>query len=259
METQADYYEILMVERTATQEEIKKSYRKLALKWHPDKNLDNKEEAEAKFKTISEAYEILSDPEKRAVYDRHGIEGLRGGAGSRGNRSSDFHFTDPFEIFRDFFRDFDSMRGFGSADSSRRSSSSHSGPSPFGDASDDDVFGSPFFGGFGRNSFSPFSNSNFFGSGFGGFGGHGGGQGFSSTSSFNSGGGGGGGRSRSVSSQTTIQNGKKVTVTRTTENGQTTEKKEEVDLRTGRVLSSTTTLNGLPGGTSTPAAPLQYS
>jgi len=64
-----DYYQILGIEKNATQEEIKKSYKKLALKWHPDKNLNNQKEAEAKMKEINQAYETLSDPQKRKEYD----------------------------------------------------------------------------------------------------------------------------------------------------------------------------------------------
>src|SRR5581483_5518032 len=67
-----DYYEVLGVSRTATEEEIKKAYRKLALKWHPDRNPEARREAEERFKEISEAYQVLSDPERRAQYDRFG-------------------------------------------------------------------------------------------------------------------------------------------------------------------------------------------
>ncbi|XP_027338556.1 dnaJ homolog subfamily B member 13-like isoform X2 [Abrus precatorius] len=73
-----DYYKILQVDKNATDEELKKAYRKLAMKWHPDKNPTNKKEAETKFKQISEAYEVLNDPQKRAIYDQYGEEGLKG-------------------------------------------------------------------------------------------------------------------------------------------------------------------------------------
>ncbi|KAL5053919.1 hypothetical protein RYX36_034601 [Vicia faba] len=66
-----DYYKILQVDKNAKDEELKKAYRKPAKKWHPDKNPTNKKDAEAKFKQISEAYEVLSDPEKRAIYDQY--------------------------------------------------------------------------------------------------------------------------------------------------------------------------------------------
>lgn len=93
-----DYYKILGVDRNATQEEIKKAYRRMALKWHPDRNPDNKEEAEAKFKEAAEAYEVLSDPEKRARYDQFGHEGLSG-MHMRGFST----LEDIFEAFSDIF------------------------------------------------------------------------------------------------------------------------------------------------------------
>lgn len=74
-----NYYDILQVPQNSTNEEIKKSYRKLAMKWHPDKNPDNKEAAATKFQEIGEAYDVLSDLEKRAIYDQFGYEGLRDG------------------------------------------------------------------------------------------------------------------------------------------------------------------------------------
>ncbi|MBW1659746.1 MAG: molecular chaperone DnaJ [Deltaproteobacteria bacterium] len=95
-----DYYEILGVARSATQEEIKKAYRKLALKYHPDRNPDNKE-AEERFKEASEAYEVLSDPEKRQIYDQFGHDGLKG-TGFTGFRG----FEDIFSSFGDIFGDF---------------------------------------------------------------------------------------------------------------------------------------------------------
>src|SRR5512136_1163403 len=98
MASKRDYYEILGVSRNASQEEIKKAYRKLALKYHPDRNPNNKE-AEEKFKEAAEAYEVLSDENKRSRYDQYGHEGLRAG--------SDFHtytnFDDIFRHFSDIF------------------------------------------------------------------------------------------------------------------------------------------------------------
>ncbi|XP_058100585.1 uncharacterized protein LOC131245265 [Magnolia sinica] len=73
-----DYYKILEVDKNSKEDDLKKAYRKLAMKWHPDKNPNNKKEAEAKFKQISEAYDVLSDPQKRAIYDQYGEEGLKG-------------------------------------------------------------------------------------------------------------------------------------------------------------------------------------
>lgn len=73
----ADYYNVLKVDKTASEDDLKKAYRRLAMKWHPDKNPDSKAYAEAKFKKISEAYEVLSDSHKRSIYDRYGEEGLK--------------------------------------------------------------------------------------------------------------------------------------------------------------------------------------
>ncbi len=72
-----DYYEVLGVDKKASEDEIKRAYRRMAIKYHPDKNPGNKE-AEAKFKECAEAYEVLSDAEKRRQYDQYGHEGLRG-------------------------------------------------------------------------------------------------------------------------------------------------------------------------------------
>ncbi|MCX7768268.1 MAG: molecular chaperone DnaJ [Flavobacteriales bacterium] len=113
-----DYYEILEVPRTATAEEIKKAYRKKALQYHPDKNPGDKE-AEQKFKEAAEAYEVLSDPEKRARYDRYGHEGLGGPAGNGGGFSA-MDIEDIFSRFGDIFADFGGFGGFGFGTRARR-------------------------------------------------------------------------------------------------------------------------------------------
>ncbi|KAG9155134.1 hypothetical protein Leryth_011113 [Lithospermum erythrorhizon] len=105
--------------------DLKKAYRKLAMKWHPDKNPNNKKDAEAKFKQISEAYDVLSDPQKKAVYDHYGEEGLKGqvpppGAGgfpgsSNGSGASAFHFNprNPEDVFSEFFGSSNPFGSFG--------------------------------------------------------------------------------------------------------------------------------------------------
>jgi len=95
-----NYYSILGVSKDATDDQIKKSYRKIAMQYHPDRNPGDKE-AEEKFKIASEAYEVLRDPEKRDIYDRYGIEGLKG-TGFTGFRG----FEDIFSTFGDIFEDF---------------------------------------------------------------------------------------------------------------------------------------------------------
>jgi molecular chaperone DnaJ len=121
-----DYYEILGVGKNASEDEIKRAYRRLALKYHPDRNPENHKEAEEKFKEICEAYEVLSDSQKRRTYDQFGHEGLRGAfKGAGGFDWSDFtHFSDLEDIFGDFGDIFSSfgvdLGGFGFGGSGRR-------------------------------------------------------------------------------------------------------------------------------------------
>jgi len=96
-----DYYEILGISRDASPQEIKKAYRRLAIKYHPDRNPDNSKEAEEKFKEVSEAYKILSEPEKRQIYDQYGHAGLEAEVGA-GAGFGGFGF-DPFKIFEEVF------------------------------------------------------------------------------------------------------------------------------------------------------------
>ena len=101
----SDFYVLLGVSRDATEVEIKKAYRKLAMEYHPDRN--GAPEAEVKFKEITEAYEILRDPQKRAAYDRYGKAGVGAGGGGFG-----FHHVDLAEALNIFMRDFGGMGGF---------------------------------------------------------------------------------------------------------------------------------------------------
>ncbi|XP_051126150.1 uncharacterized protein LOC127248049 [Andrographis paniculata] len=142
-----DYYNILQVDKNAKDDELKKAYRKMALKWHPDKNPDNKKEAEANFKQISEAYDVLSDPQKRAVYDQYGEEGLRGQvpppSGGRpggatffqtGGVPNVFRFKNAEDIFAEFFGFSIPLGGMGgSAGAGASGGSTFSGGSMFGD------------------------------------------------------------------------------------------------------------------------------
>ncbi|KAG6510290.1 dnaJ homolog subfamily B member 1-like [Zingiber officinale] len=124
-----DYYNILNVNRNATDDELKKAYRRLAMRWHPDKNPSNKKEAEAKFKQISEAYEVLSDPDMRSIYDEYGDEGFKGmpppgSQSATSNRASDpndfkFNPRNAEDIFSEIFG---SRNPFGSESMNRAKS-----------------------------------------------------------------------------------------------------------------------------------------
>ena len=105
MSTKRDYYEILGAQRDASNDDLKSSYRKLALKYHPDRNPGDKA-AEEKFKEAAEAYEVLRDPEKRGLYDQFGHAGLEG-SGFSGFGG----FEDIFSSFGDIFEDFFAFGG----------------------------------------------------------------------------------------------------------------------------------------------------
>lgn len=202
-----DYYSVLGVSRTATQDDIKKAYRKLALKWHPDKNPDNKEEAEKKFKELSEAYEVLSDKSKRDVYDRYGNEGVRQTGSSSSDFPSDFSgftftFRNPDEVFREFFSGQDPFASFFDDFSSFGGSASRLGPGRF--------FSFPSTG----VNFTSFSSS------LGGLDG---------MDSF----GGGMSNIKSVSTSTRVVNGKRTTTRKIKENGQ-----ERTEIEEDGVLKS---------------------
>ncbi|KAM9592632.1 dnaJ homolog subfamily B member 6 isoform 1-T1 [Trichechus inunguis] len=228
-----DYYEVLGVQRHASAEDIKKAYRKLALKWHPDKNPENKEEAERKFKQVAEAYEVLSDAKKRDIYDKYGKEGLNGGGGSHFGRPFEFGFTfrNPDDVFREFFGGRDPFSFDFFEDPFEDFFGNHRGPRGSRSRGTGSFFsafsGFPSFGG----GFSSFDT------GFTSFGslGHGGLTSFSSTSF----GGSGLGNFKSISTSTKMVNGRKITTKRIVENGQ-----ERVEVEEDGQLKSLT-INGV--------------
>lgn len=191
----------------------------MALRWHPDKNMDNKIEAEKRFKEISEAYEVLSDPKKRDIYDRYGKEGLdnNGAAdfdfGHQGfNHGGGFHFSfrDPEEVFREFFGGRDPFAEF-------------FGTSGF------PGFGQSMFPGFGVGSSDPFMDP------FGDMGRSNGMTTFS-TSSF-SGPQGASGNFRSTSTSTKYVNGKKIVTKKVMSNGTETVTVEEDGILKSRTVN----------------------
>ncbi|KAI8325685.1 DnaJ-domain-containing protein [Martensiomyces pterosporus] len=116
MASDQKYYDLLGIGPNATPDEIKKAYRRLSLKWHPDKNPNCREEAEHRFKELAEAYSVLSDPETRQRYDKYGVDGLKRGfqpppdashsyysEQRQGGEYGGFRFRTADEIFREFF------------------------------------------------------------------------------------------------------------------------------------------------------------
>jgi DnaJ family protein B protein 6 len=217
-----DYYRVLEVTKQASNAEIKKAYRKLALKWHPDKNPDNPEEANKKFKEISEAYEVLSDEKKRRVYDQYGREGLNGGMPRGRSRHSDFPdfefgFRDPEEVFREFFGG-----SFGSifTAGSRRNNRHHQFPQD----TLSQLFASPF-GGLGFGFDNVFSNLDHSGNGV-----H-----FTSfSSSFGSG---TSPLAKCTTTSTKFVNGKKITTKKIVENGRETVMSYENDVLKSKTVN----------------------
>ena len=121
MAAKRDYYEVLGVEKSATEAEIKKAYRKLAIQYHPDKNPGDKE-AEEKFKEAAEAYSVLSDKDKRARYDQFGHAGMGGAAGGGFSDFADFDLNDIFSsVFGQGFSGFGGFGGFGGGGGARSS------------------------------------------------------------------------------------------------------------------------------------------
>ncbi|XP_063531147.1 dnaJ homolog subfamily B member 6 isoform X3 [Cydia strobilella] len=235
-----DYYRVLGVTKVATETEIKKAYRKLALKWHPDKNPDNADEANRKFKEISEAYEVLSDERKRRVYDQYGKEGLNNSRGRRsaadddydfGYSSFPFTFRDPEDVFREFFGGspfgdlFAEINGHGHRHGHVRRGHGVHGGQHASTSLTSSLF-SPFGFGVGLDDlFARASNGNS----------------FTSFSTFNSSlAGQGGGNMRSTTTTTRVVNGKKITTKKVTENG-----RETVMSYENGILKSKT-VNGVP-------------
>src|ERR1700712_3773272 len=118
--TKVDYYEVLTVTREASDGELKTAYRKLAMQYHPDRNPKNPA-AEDKFKECSEAYGVLSDPEKRAAYDRYGHAAFQGGGPAAGNpfQGGGFGGQDMGDLFGDIFGEMFNMGGGGRGKASR--------------------------------------------------------------------------------------------------------------------------------------------
>lgn len=225
------YYEVLEISKPSSEAEIRKAYKKLALKWHPDKNPDNLKEAEEKFKEIGEAYACLSDNDKKAVYDRYGHEGLQPGGErtpgghfqpGRWNDFSHFSFGSANDIFNNLFKsgffgdDDDFFAGHFKSSPMHSKGQSSKGASPFGNH-----FGGGF--GFGMHDDDFFSKNSMF-------------KDFGRMDSGSSSG--LGSVSKSKSTSTVIKDGKKVVTEKTTitqaDGSKTVEIKETVSDADGR-------------------------
>ncbi|MBQ4445693.1 MAG: molecular chaperone DnaJ [Prevotella sp.] len=121
-----DYYEVLGVDKNASEDDIKKAYRKIAIKYHPDRNPGNKE-AEEKFKEAAEAYDVLHDPQKRQQYDQFGFDGPQGMGGFGGFSSGGFSMDDIFSMFGDVFGGRGGFSGFGGFGGGQRQAAQHRG------------------------------------------------------------------------------------------------------------------------------------
>lgn len=237
-----DYYRVLEVTRNASTEDIKKAYRKLALKWHPDKNPDNSEEATKRFKELSEAYEVLSDEKKRRVYDTYGKEGLSQSSRARsrhygGGPGDDFGmpgftaftFRDPEEVFREFFGERspfeDLLGGFSRGGQSRHNRNSHPQTT---------TISSAFLNPFNSLRFGVTGFDDLFGLGQTGP------DAFTSFSSLSNIGGSGGGAVKRTSTSTRFINGKKMTTKKIFEHGKETSMIYENDVLISK------TINGEP-------------
>jgi DnaJ-class molecular chaperone len=177
-----DYYEVLGLSRGSSEADIKKAYKKMALKWHPDKNPDQRENAERIFKRVSEAYEILSDAEKRKLYDMYGkaaFSGSSGGGNSAGYSGFDgfgghpfggrtsFRFRNANDIFAEFFGGRDPFSMFDDDPFFARAGGGVGNGFGFRMGFGGDPFGNDLRG-FGGASFSSFSSSSSTRSGGGG-------------------------------------------------------------------------------------------
>lgn len=250
MELGEEYYEVLGVTRDASTEEIKRAYRKLALKWHPDKNLDHRENAEINFKRLAEAYQVLSDPTKRQIYNQYGKSGLTdsgsgggagggfdagpggfpgfgfpgglffgaqspfnmfGGGGGGMFNPFNFEFRDPEQVFRECFGGTDPFSDFFGGPFPNQQQ--HSSASSGNYQQQNQNNGQQGGGGMFMSPFNLFGAN--LGDPFGGFGGSGGVSMQMSSSSF----GGSGGTSRRVTTSIKRVNGKTIETKRVIDNG----------------------------------------